>query len=100
VENPSSEVERFYFFSVNHENPGSKIWSDGTVYILPGDTFRPTTQGTVRFDEWASEQPVTVAARLQISPQDFPFLHQVTGHDESESIFMTWLRYKERLQAG
>lgn len=100
VEDSFSKVERFYFFSVNRENLHSDILSDGFIYILRGDTFRQTTSGSVRFDEWASEEPVPVIARLQISSEDFPFRHQITGHEERESIFRTWLRYKERLKAG
>ena len=45
VEHELSQVERFYFFSVNQENLNSDIWSDGFVYILPADSFRPTTSG-------------------------------------------------------
>ena len=100
VERAPFQEERFYFFSVNRENITSNIWSDGFVYILPREGFHPTTSGKVRFDEWASEQPVPVAAKLPVSPADFPFLLQVSGHEESESIFTTWLRYKDRLKAG
>jgi hypothetical protein len=100
VEQAPFQEERFYFFSVNQENLASDIWSDGFVYILPGDSFHPTTSGQVRFDEWASEQAVSVIAKLPVSPADFPFLRQVSGHDEKESIFATWLRYKGRLNAG
>ena len=100
VERAPFQEERFYFFSVNQENISSDIWSDGFVYVLPGDSFRSTTSGKVRFDEWASGQPTPVVARLPVSPGDFPFLRQVAGHDENESIFTTWLRYKDRLKAG
>jgi len=100
VEPAPFQEERFYFFSVNQENIASEIWSDGFVYILPGDSFHPTTSGSVRFDEWAGGQSVPVVAKLPVSPGDFPFLRQVSGHDENESIFMTWLRYKDRLKAG
>jgi hypothetical protein len=100
VERAPFQEERFYFFSVNQEDIASDIWSDGFVYILPGDTFRSTKSGSIRFDEWASEQSVTVVAKLPVSPGDFPFLRQVSVHDENESIFTTWLRYKDRLKAG
>lgn len=100
VERLPSQWECFYFFSVNRESLHSNIWSDGFIYILSGKTFYPTTSGTVHFDEWASEEPVPVVAKLPVSPSDFPFLHQVSGHEESESIFRTWLRYKERIKAG
>ena len=100
VERAPFQEDRFYFFSVNRENLNSKIWSDGFIYILPGETFRRTTIGSIRFDEWASEQVVPVIAKLPVSDSDFPFLGQVSGHEESESIFTTWLRYKERLNTG
>ena len=100
VEHSSSQVERFYFFSVNQEDLKKNIWSNGFVYILPSDRFHPTTKGNIRFDEWASEQAVPVVAKLPVLPQDFPFLHQVSGHAESESIFTTWLRYKERINVS
>jgi hypothetical protein len=100
VERAPFQVERFYFFSVNQENLASDIWSDGFIYVLPGDSFHPTTNGPVRFDEWASKEPVPIVARLAVTSGDFPFLHRVSGHEESESIFKTWLKYKERLHAG
>jgi len=100
VERAPFQEERFYLFSVNRENLASDIWSDGFVYILPGDSFRPTTSGPVRFDEWASEEAVPVLAKLPVAPGDFPFRRQVSGHEEGESIFMTWLKYKKRLNAG
>jgi hypothetical protein len=95
VERAPFQEERFYFFSVNRENLNMDIWSDGFVYVLPGENFHPTTRGKVRFDEWASERAVPVIAKLPVSRGDFPFLHQVSGHQESESIFTTWLKYKQ-----
>jgi hypothetical protein len=100
VERSVSEIEYFYFFSVDQESLHANIWSDGMLAVLPEETFHSTTSGDVRFDEWASEEAVPMIATLQVSPEDSPFLHQVTGHDENESIFTTWLKYKERLQAG
>jgi hypothetical protein len=100
VERTPFQEERFYFFSVSQENIASDIWSDGFVYIMAANSFRPTTSGKVRFDEWASEQSVPVVAKLPVSPSDFPFLHKVSGHEESEPIFTTWLRYRERLNAS
>jgi hypothetical protein len=100
VERAPFEEERFYFFSVNQENLASDIWSDGFVFILPSDSFHPTTSGNIRFDEWASDQAVPVLTKLPVSPGDFPLLHQVSKHEEGESIFRTWLRYKERVSAS
>ncbi len=97
VEASPAEVKRFYFFSVNALVLHTGIWTDGFIHILPRDTFTQTSSGPLHFDEWASPVRVTVAARLPVSPTDFPFMYAVTGHPEEESLFTTWLRYKERL---
>ena len=87
---------RFYFFSINQEMLQLQPWTDGMVYVLPRASFRQTSRGAVRFDEWASEEPVEPLARLPVSPADFPFLPNVAGHDEEESIYASWLRYRRR----
>ncbi len=87
---------RFYFFSVNREMLQQHPWTDGMIYVLPRTPFCQTSRGAVRFDEWASEEPVQALARLPVSPADFPFLSNVADHDEKESIYVSWLRYKRR----
>lgn len=87
---------RFYFFSINQEMLQLQPWTDGMVYVLPRASFRQTSRGAVRFDEWASEEPVQPLARLPVSPADFPFLPNVAGHDGKESIYTSWLRYRRR----
>lgn len=90
------QEQRFYFFSVNRERLGAGLWTEGTIYILPGQTFEMTDRGVVRFDEWASKEPVRPVARLGVEPADFLFLDQVAGHREGESMFRSWLMYKRR----
>jgi hypothetical protein len=87
---------RFYFFSINQEMLQQRPWTDGVVYVLPRASFKQTSRGAVRFDEWASEEPVQPLARVPVSPADFPFLPNVAGHDEKESIHTSWLRYRQR----
>jgi hypothetical protein len=87
---------RFYFFSINAEMRRRRPWTDGMVYVLPRGSFEPTSRGTLRFDEWASPDPVQPLVKLPVSPSDFPFLHAVTGHDEGESIYVSWWRFKKR----
>jgi hypothetical protein len=89
-------AQRFYFFSVNREFLGHWLWTEGMIYILPGETFAMTGRGTVRFDEWASEATVTPLAKLAVKPDDFRFLGQVAGHQEGESMLRSWLMYKKR----
>jgi hypothetical protein len=64
--------------------------------VLPRAPFRKTSRGVVRFDEWASKEPVQPMMMFPVSPSDFPFLPNVAGHDEEESIYVSWLRFKGR----
>ncbi len=85
VENEDGGRARLYYFSLSREEldrePGP--WTSGTVYILPGKTFEQTTGVAVQPLEVASEAPVRPLARLSVSPEDFPFLRDVYGHDGS-----------------
>ena len=84
-------------FSLNSEWLAKNLWTTGTAYALPRDTFRPTDESTVRFDEHVSEAAVRPLFKLTVTPADFPFLSQVAGHDENESIYESWLHYKKRI---
>jgi hypothetical protein len=88
--------ERFYFFSLNQAMLKQGPWTDGTIYILPREGFAQTSRGIVRFDEWASETAVRPVAKLPVSPEDLPLLAQVTGHEETESMLVSWLLFKRR----
>ncbi len=88
---------RYYFFSVNSAWLAQNLWATGTAYALPRDTFRPTDTSDVRFDEYVSEVAVKPLFKLTVSPADFPFLAQVAGHDERESIYDSWFHYKKRI---
>ena len=91
-----SRENRYYFFSLNKAFQEKNPWQDGMIYILPKQSFNQTSTGAVRFDEWASPQPVKPIAKLRINPQDFPFLRNVSWHDEKEKIYISWLKYKHR----
>jgi hypothetical protein len=65
-----------------------KPWREGTVYILPADSF--ITQPPmylenveIRTAQLASLTPVEPLARLVVTPEDFPFLAQIRGHDDA-----------------
>jgi len=96
VEVSPEQVERYYFFSVNQASLKPELWSNGMIYILPQETFRPTTVGPVHLDEWASPKTVPIVAQLPVSPLDFPFLKNVTGHSEDEDIVTSWMQFKSR----
>jgi hypothetical protein len=87
---------RYYFFSVDRDSLRGHPWTEGMVYILPKEPFIPTSRGAVRFDEWASVTSVAPVGKILVSPLDFPFLDQVTGHPDSEPVYLSWLLYKMR----
>lgn len=78
----------FYVFSVSREVLPQQPWRTGSVYLLPSETFvaQPPMQFgeyEVRILQMASLVPVKPLARLEVSPDDFPFLDQIRGHDDA-----------------
>jgi hypothetical protein len=91
-------VTSHYFFSISEEM--LKLWPfrRGTIYLLPKDKFKPAAEGQdVLLDEWISWEPVQVLAKLSISPEDFPLLDTVWGHNESE---LAWLGENIKISLG
>lgn len=77
----------FYFFSITRSALGRQPWREGTVYLLPADGFEPQPriafgETRVRIAQAANPAPVEPVARLTVQPSDFPFLHQIRGHDD------------------
>jgi hypothetical protein len=75
-----------YFFSVSQESLELYPWREGTMYILPKNGFVPQPPhrlGNFSIHElhWANLNPVRPLAKIKISPDDFPFLSQVRGHN-------------------
>ena len=77
-----------YHFSINQDWLDKEPWQNGTLYVLPRKTFRqmPLAPGGPLSNEWVSEVPVKPLVRIPVAPEDFPFLAQVGGHDDSELI--------------
>ncbi len=78
-----------YFFSINEKILTLWPFRPGTVYLLPRNNFKPAADGQrVVLEEWISPEPVEVLAKLSVSPEDFPLLNAVWGHNEFE---VAWL---------
>lgn len=88
---PAGAAKR-YWFSLNAEMLPRFPWAEGTVYLLPKETFEQLRDknGTL-LAEWASHQPVIPLAKISVTPQDFPFLDQVNGHDDSQVLHLQQL---------
>jgi hypothetical protein len=77
----------YYFFSVSQSALPNQPWRTGTVYLLPRSPFitQPAmTLGAyqVQIAQLASFVPVQPLAKLTVTPEDFPFLMQIRGHDD------------------
>jgi hypothetical protein len=82
-----------YFFSITHSVLLRKPWCEGMIYILPRQSFeREATQQMqgieIVFPHWISPLPVDPVARLQVGPQDFPFLAQIHGHNDEKLVHL------------
>lgn len=77
----------YYVFSVSQSALASQPWRTGLVYLLPRGTFAaqpPLGFGSseVHIAQLASLEPVQPLAKLTVTPEDFPFLRQIRGHDD------------------
>jgi hypothetical protein len=77
-----------YVFAISHAALTQQPWRKGVVYLLPQKTFirQPSFsfgQYDVQVPQLASLVPVKPYARLEIIPEDFPFLHAIRGLDDS-----------------
>jgi hypothetical protein len=85
--NQDGEQLPVYNFSINQDQLGEVPVTDGALYLLPRDTFvRLKLIEDSYANEWVSESPVKPYARLLLHPEDFPFLNQISGHDDGVLI--------------
>ncbi len=85
-DNPISDP--YYLFSISQGFLQKNPWRTGTLYLLPSETFveQPTVKlgdMTLRIKQLASLVAVKPIAKIEIVPEDFPFLDQVKEHDDS-----------------
>jgi hypothetical protein len=78
-----------YFFSITHSALLQNPWCDGVIYILPRESFTQEPEQSMMgakiiFPHWICLQPARPIAKLRVTPQDFPFLAQIHGHDDQK----------------
>jgi hypothetical protein len=84
VHDPEGDPHKCYHFSINAAALPHEPRTDGTIYVVPRDSFRRGRDlADQPLEEWTSTEPVRPLARLPVRPEDFPFLRQVEGHDEA-----------------
>ena len=77
-----------YRFSVDHRVLPERPFTRGALYLLPREGFEqiPFYPGGPPGSEWACFDTVRPLARLDVAPEDFPFLDQVGGHDDGDLL--------------
>lgn len=86
----------YHYYSLNESTMKNHPWTEGTVYILPRNKFKPSGRGRIRFDEWICHEPVKPAGKLEVSIDDFFYKDKVAVHKEGESLLKTGVFYKAR----
>ena len=98
LQDASGLTTTHYFFSINEKILTLWPFRPGAVYLLPRNNFKPAADGQgVVVEEWISPEPVEVLAKLSVSPDDFPLLDSVWGHNEFE---VAWLNETIKICLG
>lgn len=88
---PPNQSDMHYFFSIGSDGPIATPWREGTLYVLPRDTFVQQVlddSGDIKLQtaQWASADVVKPLMKLAVQPDDFPFLQQVRIHDPKATM--------------
>ena len=85
---------RRYFIVHNRESASAERFGPGSLYLLPPETFvadKPLA-GVIDTAHLVSHEPVRPLARLDVTPDDFPFADRVGYYREGEPIWVSFLR--------
>ena len=81
--NRAGEQLAVYNFSINQEQLAEKPYTAGALYFLPRSKFKRQMLSEHAYaNEWTCPSEVRPLARLDVDPEDFPFLDQISGHDD------------------
>jgi hypothetical protein len=100
VDKAGQVSEPHYVFSISQPALIQQPWRKGVVYLLPGEPF--VNQPSFRFGSYevrvpqlASLEPVKPFARLEVVPEDFPFLKDIRGLNDAR-----FAEYGQAMQTG
>jgi hypothetical protein len=90
----SSIYPRWYTFSLLPPVDLDARFGPGFLYVLPREPFRPEPPqlGALDTAQWVSPTQVRPLVRVEVGPDDFPFLAAVGTYSEREPILVTILR--------
>jgi len=64
--------------------------------MLSSELFERSSKTRIYFDEWIIKEASKPLVKLEVSKEDFEYIHKVSTHNLRESIIKTWLLYKIR----
>jgi hypothetical protein len=85
---------RRYFFLHNRGSASPERFGPGSLYLLAPDTFVADAPlaGVVDTAHLVSHEPVRPLARLDVTPEDFPFRERIAYYRDREPIWISLLR--------
>ena len=85
---------RRYFFLHNRGSAAPDRLGPGSLYLLPRRTFVADEPlgGVIDTAHLVSHEPVRPLARLDVTPEDFPFRDRVRYYRDREPIWISFLR--------
>jgi hypothetical protein len=85
---------RRYFFLHNRGSASAERFGPGSLYLLPPSSFiaaRPVAD-VIDTAHLVSREPVKPLARLDVTPEDFPFRDRVRYYSDGEPLWVSVLR--------
>jgi hypothetical protein len=85
---------RRYFFLHNRGSASPERFGPGTVYVLPPESFvaQPPLAGVLDTAHLVSHEPVRPLARVEVTPDDFPFRDRIGYFRAREPFPLSLLR--------
>ena len=77
-----------YYLSLPELDLVNRPFTLGTLYMLPRSRFAPIPlyPGGPDTAEWACHEPVEPLASLEIHPDEYPLLHAIGAHEETDRV--------------
>jgi hypothetical protein len=87
VDEAGARIRRYYF-ALDEGTLRKNPWIPGAMYLLPGADFEPDPSMldaragpyTIQVTHWIHRGEVQPLARLDVEPEDFPYLHRMWGY--------------------
>jgi hypothetical protein len=93
---------RWYHFSVTRPLDQTTRFGPGSLYVVPRAQFtsEPPLHGVYETAQWVSPLPVRTLVRVDVTPDDFPFLNAVVSHRDRDPGLFVYARTVARQRSS